>query len=148
MQSVCKTFDELTLEEFYEITTLRIDVFVVEQNCVYRELDGKDQKAHHLFIREPKTQEIIAYTRIFKPGIYYDEAAFGRVLVHPNFRKRNIGRYLINEVIDFINKNFSSNSIKISAQTYLKNWYESFGFKQISDSYLDDGIPHIDMLKH
>ncbi len=148
MQSICKTFKELTLNEFYEITTLRIDVFVVEQNCVYHELDGKDQKAHHLFIKDPESAQIIAYTRIFKPGSYFDEAAFGRVVVHPKHRKKHIGRFLVNEVIEFITKNFDLTTIKISAQTHLKEWYESFGFNQISDPYLEDGIPHIDMLKH
>ncbi len=147
MQSICKTFDELTLDEFYQITALRIAVFVVEQNCIYHELDGKDQSAYHLFIRDPETAKIIAYARIFSPGSYFSEAAFGRVVVHPNYRKKNIGRFLIKEVIDFIETRLKSKTIKISAQTYLKNWYESFGFEQSSDPYLDDGIPHIDMLK-
>ena len=148
MLSICKTFDELTLDEFYEITALRIDVFVVEQNCPYHELDGKDQKAHHLFIKDPESGQIIAYTRIFKPGSYFNEAAFGRVVVHPSHRNKSIGSVLINEVIEFISKNLDSTTIKISAQTHLKKWYESFGFEQISEPYLDDGIPHIDMLKH
>ena len=147
MQSVCKTFDELTLDEFYQIIALRIDVFVVEQNCVYHELDGKDQRAYHLFIKDPETEKIIAYTRIFKPGDYFTEAAFGRVVVHPKYRKKHIGQLLIEKVIDFIETQLKSKTIKISAQTYLKNWYESFGFQQSSDPYLDDGIPHIDMLK-
>ncbi len=147
MQSVCKTFDELTLDEFYQIVALRIDVFVVEQECVYRELDGKDQKAYHLFSKDQDTNKIIAYARIFKPGAYFEEASFGRVVVHPSHRKNNLGRFLIAEIIQFIDNQFGLTSIKISAQTYLKEWYESFNFKQISDPYLDDGIPHIDMLK-
>ena len=147
MQTVCKPFNELTLDEFYQIVRLRIDVFVVEQNCIYHELDGKDQKAYHLFTRDQNSPQIIAYARIFKPGSYFKEAAFGRVVVHPDYRNKNLGRLLIEDVLKFIEKEFESNTVKISAQTYLKNWYESFGFEQISEAYLDDGIPHIDMLK-
>ena len=148
MKWVTKSFQELTLKEFLSILQLRIDVFVVEQNCAYRELDGKDERAYHLFaFSQSSPEEIIAYSRIFKPGDYYKEAAFGRVLVDPNYRNQKIGRHLVKETINFINENFGFPAIKISAQTYLSKFYESFGFQQINEAYLDDGILHIDMVK-
>lgn len=144
----CKTFNELTLDEFYQILKLRIDVFVVEQKCIYHELDGKDKKAHHLFTYNADKSKIIAYSRIFEPGVYFEEAAFGRVVVHPAYRNKNLGRLLIKKSLTFIETEFAASHVKISAQTHLKKLYESFDFEQISDPYLDDGIPHIDMLKH
>ena len=149
MKWYCKTFQELSLSEFYQILQLRIDVFVVEQNCVYHELDGKDQKAYHLFAcDEDSDSKIVAYSRIFNAGDYYKEAAFGRVVVAPDYRDQKLGYQLIQKSIAFIDNKLKSSAIKISAQTYLKKFYESFGFKQINVPYLDDGIPHIDMLKH
>ncbi len=148
MQWVCKSFKELTLTEFHHILKLRIDVFVVEQYCAYHELDGKDQKAFHLFaFAEDDPERIIAYSRIFKPGDYYHEASFGRVVIHSDYRNQKIGYRLIVKTIAFISNTFDSPPIKISAQTYLRKFYTSFGFKQISDEYLEDGIPHIDMLR-
>jgi len=141
-----KKYKELTLDEFYNILQLRINVFVVEQNCPYPELDGKDKIAYHLFaIAEENSNEVVAYTRIFKPGDYYQKAAIGRVAVHPNFRKENIGHELIKRSIQHIENLFDSNHIKIGAQTYLKKFYESHGFINIGEEYLEDGIPHIHM---
>ena len=148
MQWYFKTFDELTINEFHAILQLRINVFVVEQNCPYEELDNKDKKALHLFAFEEDTPDIIiAYTRIFKPGDYYKEAALGRVVVHPDFRKQQLGYELIKKTISAIEDNFNTSTIKIGAQTYLQKFYESFGFKQIGDEYMEDGIPHIHMIK-
>lgn len=144
MQWFLKKFDELSLNEFYYILKLRVDIFVVEQNCPYPELDNKDQIAHHLYCKDKN--EVIAYTRIFKPADYYKEAAFGRVAVHQDFRKREIGKQLIKKTIAETYKLFGNTSIKIGGQTYLKGFYESFGFKQIGDEYLEDGIPHIYMI--
>lgn len=144
-----KTFDELTLNEFHSILKLRIDVFVVEQNCPYAELDSKDSKALHLFAyAEDDPTTIVAYTRIFKPGDYYKEAAFGRVVVHADHRKKQLGRALVEKTITVIRERLNSTTVKIGAQTYLKHFYQSFGFKQIGAEYLEDGIPHIYMQLH
>lgn len=144
MQWILKTFNELTLKEFHSILKLRIDIFVVEQNCPYPELDNKDQLAFHLFCKN--NNEVIAYTRIFKPGNYYKEAAFGRVVVHQEFRNQDLGKQLIKRTIEETHKLFGKTPIKIGGQVYLKKFYESFGFHQIGDEYIEDGIPHIDML--
>jgi len=143
-----KTFDELSLNEFHNIVQLRINVFVVEQNCLYPELDDKDKKALHLFaFAENDSDTIIAYTRIFKPGDYYTEAAFGRVVVHQDYRKQQLGYQLVEKTILAIKNNFNTSTIKIGGQTYLQKFYESFGFKQIGDGYIEDGLPHIHMVR-
>ncbi len=151
-----KNFNELTINEFHSILQLRINVFVVEQDCPYPELDNKDKKAFHLFAlapaspsdKEDASDEIIAYTRIFKPGDYYKEAAFGRVVVHANYRKQQLGYELIKKTISTIETNFNTSTIKIGAQTYLKKFYETLEFKQVGDAYIEDGIPHIYMLRN
>ncbi len=149
MKFFVKTFNELTLNEFHEILQLRINVFVVEQNCAYPELDNKDKIALHLFTFDEKIPEkVIAYTRIFKPGDYYEESAFGRVVVHPDYRKKELGYKLIEETISVIENNFNNSKIKIGAQTYLKKFYESFDFKQVGVEYIEDGIPHIYMVRN
>jgi len=142
-----KKYNELSIDEFHNILQLRINVFVVEQNCAFPELDGKDKLAYHFFaFADENPDQIIAYTRIFKPGDYYDEAAIGRVVVHPNFRKDGIGYRLMVNSISQIKKLFKTNKIKIGAQSYLKNFYESVGFKKIGVDYVEDGIPHIHMI--
>lgn len=149
MQWNFKTFNELTINEFHNILQLRINVFVVEQDCPYEELDSKDKKALHLFaFAEDTPDTIVAYTRIFKPGDYYKEAAFGRVVVHPDFRKQQLGYELIKKTISAIEENFNTSTIKIGAQTYLQKFYQSFSFKQIGDEYMEDGIPHIHMTRN
>lgn len=148
MKWICKTYKDLTLDEFHSILQLRINVFVVEQNCPYSELDGKDKMAYHFFaFAEDYPEKIVAYTRIFKPGDYYTEAAIGRVVVHPDFRKEGLGYELMEKSMDKIKDLFKTNSIKIGAQTYLRKFYESLGFKKIGKDYLEDGIPHIYMLR-
>ena len=146
MQWILKTFNELTLDEFHNILQLRIDVFVVEQNCAYNELDNKDKIAFHFFCKDKK-DVIIGYTRIFKPGDYYKEAAFGRVVVHPAFRNQKLGFLLVEKTMLEIKKLFNTTSIKIGAQTYLEKFYKSVGFQQIGEPYIEDGIPHIHMIK-
>jgi len=149
MKWIFKEYKELTLDEFHAILQLRIDVFVVEQNCPYSELDNKDKLAYHLFaFAEEIPNEIIAYTRIFKPGDYYKHAAFGRVVVHPNYRKKEFGRVLIQETIHKIEEYLNTSTIRIGAQTYLQKFYESFDFKQDGDPYIEDGIPHIYMIRN
>jgi len=146
MKWILKKFNNLTLDEFHDILHLRITVFVVEQNCPYPELDTKDKIAYHFFAKDAKNK-IIAYTRIFKPGDYYTEAALGRVVVHQDFRNKKLGIQLIDKTILEIEKLFGKSAIKIGAQTYLKKFYSSFGFQQIEEEYIEDGIPHIYMIK-
>jgi len=145
MQWILKKFNDLTVDEFHDILQLRINIFVVEQNCPYPELDDRDKIAFHFFGIN-KENKIIAYTRIFKPGDYYEEAAFGRVAVHQDYRNQKIGFQLVEQTIIEIHKLFGNINIKIGAQTYLNNFYQSFGFHQVGDDYIEDGIPHIHML--
>ena len=138
-----KTFDELSTQELYQILRLRSEVFVVEQNCVYQDIDNKDQKALHLFgIAEG---EIIAYSRLFKPGDYFEFSSIGRVVVAEKHRDKNFGHELIDQSILEINRRFNVQNITISAQLYLKKFYESHGFVATSETYLEDDIPHIEM---
>lgn len=142
---ILKTFDELTLDEFHDILKLRIDIFVVEQNCPYPELDTKDKIAWHFFGVSNKGA-VVAYTRIFKPGDYYKEAAFGRVVVHQEYRNHKLGYLLIEKTLIEMLNLFGKVPVKIGAQTYLKNFYGSFGFEQVGEEYIEDGIPHIHMV--
>ncbi len=138
-----KTFDELSTQELYQILRLRSGIFVVEQNCVYQDIDNKDQKALHLFgIVEG---EIIAYSRLFKPGDYFEFSSIGRVVVAEKHRDKNFGHELIDQSILEINRRFNIQNITISAQLYLKKFYESHGFVATSETYLEDDIPHIEM---
>ena len=140
-----KKFNDLSLEEFHDIVQLRINIFVVEQDCPYPELDNKDQIAYHFF-GSTDNRKIIAYTRLFAPGDYYEQAAIGRVVVHKDFRKEGIGIELMKGSIESLVKLFQVKSIKIGAQTYLQNFYESLGFKSTGYHYMEDGIPHIYMI--
>ncbi len=148
MEFHLKTFNELSLDEFHDILQLRINVFVVEQDCPYPELDTKDKLALHFFAyADDMPEKVIAYTRIFKPGDYYEEAALGRVVVHADYRQQKLGYELIEKTIEAIQERFNTSMIKIGAQTHLQNFYESFGFKQIGKGYIEDGIPHIHMIR-
>jgi ElaA protein len=138
-----KTFDELSTQELYQIVRLRSEVFVVEQNCVYQDVDNKDQKALHLF--GTLEGEIIAYSRLFKPGDYFEFSSIGRVVVAKKNRDKNFGHELINQSILEIKNHFNEQAITISAQLYLKKFYESHGFVATSETYLEDDIPHIEM---
>ncbi|WP_298546930.1 GNAT family N-acetyltransferase [uncultured Aquimarina sp.] len=140
-----KRFNELELIELYKILRLRAEVFVVEQDCVYQDIDNKDQKALHVI--GYKNDEIVAYTRIFNDGDYFENASIGRVVVSENFRKYGYGHDLIKKSIEGIKEEFHADQIKISAQCYLKRFYEKHGFKQIGEEYLEDGIPHIAMIR-
>ena len=140
-----KRFNELSLQELYYVLKLRSHVFVVEQNCVYQDVDGKDQKALHL-IGEDKGQTV-AYARLFKPKDYFEQASIGRVVVKETYREKKVGHILMREAIYYIKSQFNETKITISAQLYLKHFYESHGFIQTSEMYLEDDIPHIEMKK-
>ena len=146
LQVFTKTFSELTTTELYGILQLRSEVFVVEQDCVYQDVDDKDQKALHVF--GLKNGKIIAYTRIFKPGDYFSKASIGRVVVKKNERKYKYGHVILKASIKAIKDFYNETTIKISAQTYLKSFYESHGFQKVDEEYLEDGIHHIAMIKN
>ena len=141
MNTVIKNFSELSTEEIYNILKLRSEVFVVEQNCVYQDIDEKDQKATHLFIE--KNNEIIAYTRIFKKGDYYEEnPSIGRVVVSKKERGKNLGKEIMLNSIEFIKKEMEGRKIELSAQKYLDKFYKDLDFCSEGEDYLEDGIPH------
>lgn len=140
------SFADFTVKELYEVLQLRSEVFVVEQDCVYQDIDFKDQKALHVL--GYKNEKLVAYTRIFKPGDYFDEASIGRVVVQQNERKYGYGHDLIKESIKAIEIQMGTNTIHISAQTYLEKFYNTHGFTQTGEGYLEDGIPHIKMIKN
>ena len=141
---VLKKFDELTATELYAIMQLRNEVFVVEQNCVYQDADNKDAKSFHFMGWDNTT--LVAYTRIIPQGISYTEASIGRVVTNPKYRGTGAGRELMQLSIRNTYNLFNCTAIKIGAQLYLKNFYKSFGFVQCSQQYLEDNIPHIEML--
>ena len=143
MEWVLKKFRELTLDELYSILELRSKVFIVEQNCIYNDPDGKDQVAWHLIGMEG--DQLIAYSRILPPGLVYPDPAIGRVVTSPLKRNSGLGRELMNRSMKHCEDLFGKTSITLSAQAYLKKFYESLGFSAIGDEYLDDGIPHIKM---
>ena len=140
-----KYFSELTTQELYGILQLRSEVFVVEQNCVYQDIDGKDEKAIHVL--GYKNQKIIAYTRVFKSGDYFERASIGRVVVAKKERSFKYGYAIVNKSIKIIEDQLKEEKIKISAQLYLKYFYNNLGFIEEGNSYLEDGIPHIAMIK-
>ena len=134
-----KEWAELSLNEVENIFSLRSEVFVVEQDCVYQDIDGKDQKAKHVLGK--KNNEIVAYARIFKPGEYFKEASFGRAVVKKTERGKGVGDELVINCLE----NITEEEIKISAQSYLKGFYSKHGFKAEGNEYLEDGIPHTAM---
>jgi ElaA protein len=140
-----KNFEELQTEELYDILQLRSAVFVVEQDCVYQDLDGKDKKAIHVIGK--KGIKVVAYTRIFGPGDYFNEASIGRVVVEQSERKYGYGKQIMEASIKAIQDEYNVDIIKLSAQTYLKNFYTDLGFVSVGEPYLEDGIPHVAMVK-
>ena len=142
---IIKRFNELSTQELYTVLQLRAEVFVVEQDCVYQDLDNKDLDAYHVLGILDK--EIVAYARIFKPGDYFLESSIGRIVVKKEFRKFQYGYKLVENSIQFIENNLQQNTILISAQSYLTKFYNSLGFIRVGEEYLEDGIPHIKMLK-
>ncbi|RZN83900.1 MAG: GNAT family N-acetyltransferase [Winogradskyella sp.] len=140
-----KQFSEFNTQQLYDMLQLRSEVFVVEQDCVYQDIDGKDQKALHIL--GYKDDRLVAYTRIFKPGDYFIEASIGRVVVDKNERKHKYGYDIMKVSIDAVKTYYNTETILISAQVYLKRFYNSLGFFEIGETYLEDGIPHIKMQK-
>ena len=143
MKLTVKHFNELTAPELYEIYKLRTAVFVVEQNCPYQEVDEKDKNAYHLWICDEG--EMIAYLRVLAPSVSYDEVSIGRVI--STRRRQGIGTRILQEGIKVAKEKFGTGTIRIEAQTYARKLYENQGFVQTSGEFLEDGIPHIEMLR-
>ena len=138
------TTEKLTLEELYAILQLRIEVFIVEQNCPFQDADNKDNKAHHLMVWKQDT--LIAYTRLLPGGVSYKEPSIGRVVTSPKARGEGLGNELMQRSINECHSLFGKTDIRIGAQLYLKKFYESHGFRQAGPVYDEDGIDHIEMI--
>ena len=138
-----KSFTDLSAAALYAIMQLRSEVFVVEQNCVYQDADNKDMVSYHL--AGWHNDVLVAYCRILPAGAAFDEPSIGRVVVSQTYRATGSGRELMQRAIAKTQEQFAQNKITIGAQLYLQKFYESLGFARISDTYLEDGIPHIEM---
>ncbi|MDA3929011.1 MAG: GNAT family N-acetyltransferase [Prolixibacteraceae bacterium] len=144
MNSIVKTFSELSNQDLYEILQLRSEIFVVEQNCVYNDLDGLDLEGLHMYIE--KDNQIVAYVRLLKPGTRFPDASIGRVITKLDYRNKGLSTAIMKEAILYLQKEWNADTIKISAQKYLQKFYENLGFSIVTDEYLEDGIPHYGMI--
>lgn len=140
-----KTFDSLTPHELYAILRLRTEVFVVEQTCIFQDMDNKDQSCWHLMGWE--RDKLMAYTRLVPPGLSYEQPSIGRVVTSPAARGSGIGKLLMQKSISELTRLYGETPIKLGAQLYLKRFYESLGFRQTSEIYDEDGIDHIEMIR-
>jgi ElaA protein len=145
MEVSVKTFGELEKEELYQLLQLRAAIFVVEQECAYQDLDGKDRKALHVLGKE--NGDVVAYTRVFGPGDYFDDASIGRVAVRSDFRGKGLGLEIMEASLEVVRDRYAGVTITLSAQQYLEKFYKDLGFRSIGETYLEDGIPHIRMVK-
>lgn len=141
---ILKPFDRLTARELYQVLLLRSKVFVVEQQCIYLDMDNKDQKAFH--IMGWYNNLLVAYARLFAPGDYYREASLGRIISAPEVRGQGIGKLLMSKSLVLAHRMYGDVPIRIAAQCYLKEFYYSFGFKTDGDQFMLDGIPHVEMV--
>ncbi|MDA9593776.1 GNAT family N-acetyltransferase [Flavobacteriaceae bacterium] len=145
MRLEVKAWDQLTRKEIKDIFSLRSEVFVVEQECIYQDIDGKDEKADHVLLII--NNELVGYTRVFNKNIYFKEASFGRAVVKKNYRGEGYGHLLVEKSLEHLKTNKQS-LIKISAQSHLKEFYSSHGFVAKGEEYMEDGIPHTAMYYH
>jgi ElaA protein len=145
----CTPFAELTPGELYAAMEVRQKVFVVEQKCAYRDADGSDPLALHLLGWRSTAEGLVvsAYARLFPPGVKYKEASIGRVLTDPDVRGSGLGKAVMTEAIQRVQDADWGSAIRIGAQMYLENFYEEFGFRRVSDPYLEDDIWHVEMLR-
>lgn len=144
MEWKIKKFKDLTIEELYDILKVRNEVFVVEQNSPYQDCDDKDKQSYHLYLED--NGEIIAYLRIIEKGISYNEVSIGRFLVRQKHRGKGLAKEMLKRAINFVEESLNEKSIRLSGQVYIKDLYKSFGFEEVSDIYLEDDIPHVEML--
>jgi ElaA protein len=141
-----KHFNDLSADELHDILRLRLEVFVVEQTCIYQDLDGKDKDSIHMVWRD-NDQRMIGTCRVLPPGLSYPELSIGRIVTSPSVRGKGLGHQLMREVLAYIQANYvGSTSIRISAQSHLEGFYQSHGFVTTGKEYLEDGIPHMEML--
>lgn len=143
-----KTFSDLSSNELYDLLKLRVDVFIVEQNCPYPDLDNVDRDPRVLHLLGYDSEVLVAYARILPKGSYCSMLSFGRIAVAKGLRSTGLGKELVTQVIEYCREKWADELVKISAQLYLENFYTSFGFIRSSDEYLEDGIPHIAMQNH
>jgi ElaA protein len=143
-----KTFPQLETERLFDVLELRVNVFVVEQQCAYPELDAYDRHAdtRHLSGTDAMGQ-LMAYARILPPGLRYPEVSLGRFVVRREARGKGLGHQLMCEALKEVQKSWPEGAVRISAQAYLQNFYEQYGFLRLSDVYLEDGVPHIEMVR-
>ena len=144
MEYKIKAFEELNTRELYSILRLRSEIFVVEQNCVYQDLDNKDLSGYHLMAID--NNEILAYLRVLPKGVSYKEISIGRFVVRKDYRRKNLGLALLNKALRFIEEDLKEKEVRISAQVYVKELYKKAGFIEASEEYLEDDIPHVEML--
>ena len=145
MQVFTKSFDELSRKELYQLLQLRSEVFIVEQECAYQDVDGKDDIALHVLGYEG--DELVAYTRFFPPGVYDDSARIGRVVVRDTYRGKGLGVDIMMATMEAIKKQVQTEHMSLSAQTYLIRFYRDLGFEETGEEYLEDGIPHVLMIR-
>lgn len=138
-----KHFNQLTNHELYDLLRLRAEIFVVEQTCIYNDLDGLDKEATHLIVK--KNDEIIATSRLLKPGTRFPDYSIGRVVVKKEQRGNELGKRMMEKAIRFMLAEWGAKTIKVSAQKYLEKFYNDLGFEFFTDDYLEDGIPHVGM---
>lgn len=146
MEWFIKKMDEMDAHTLYDILELRMHVFIIEQQCFYEELDRKDHDATHVYAKDD-SGKIVAYLRVLGHGVSFDEVSIGRVVVHPEARKDGLGRMLMRKGIEVVKTLYGDTPIRISAQAYLQKFYESIGFEAVSEIYLEDDIPHLDMIR-
>ena len=144
MEVITKSFEELSKEELYQLLALRAEVFVVEQDCAYQDVDGKDLNALHVLGKAGT--KLIGYARIFPPGEYFEEASIGRIVIQKDHRSSGLGREIVLAAQQSVFDNFKTQKIRLSAQSYLKEFYEDLGYNASGEEYLEDGIPHIAMI--
>lgn len=141
---ILKPFDRLTAFELYRLLRLRSRVFVIEQQCIYLDQDERDLGAFHLMgYRE---ESLAAYARLFAPGDYFEEAAIGRIVIAPEFRGSGLGKVLVRKSLDIAGRLYGDAPVRIGAQRYLEQFYNDFGFRVVGETYLEDGIPHVEMV--
>jgi ElaA protein len=143
--SIIKSFDELTPHQLYDCLRLRSAIFVVEQNCIFLDMDNKDQECYHLMLYQDNV--LVAYSRLVPPGLYYSEAAIGRVITSSTVRGKGMGRTLMERSIKSVYDLFGKQDIRIGAQVYAQKFYESLGFVPDGSIYDEDGIDHVEMIK-
>ncbi|MCG6202069.1 GNAT family N-acetyltransferase [Psychromonas antarctica] len=146
MYWLCLSFSELSSKQLYELIKLRIDVFMVEQNCLYPELDDKDHASGVRHLLGYQQNNLVAYARLLPPGISYQQVSIGRIVTAKKSRQNGCGKALLTTVLQQCQQLWPAQDIKIGAQCYLIDFYQSFGFERVSNDYMEDGIAHLDML--